>query len=98
MTMRRSVLTACVLTLLFLLPTGQAQTSNAYQPDALILHLWHLDETTGSYRDDNSHPEGDPGNVPLTVINGTQGVESFYGFGNAFRPAGPSGASTAAPD
>ncbi len=98
MTTRRSVLTAYVLTLLFLLPTGQAQTVNAYQPDALILHLWHLDETTGSYRDDNSHPEGDPRNVPLTVINGTQGVESFYGFGNTFRPAGPSGASAAAPD
>jgi hypothetical protein len=86
------------LTLLLLLPTGQAQTVNAYQPDALILHLWHLDETTGSYRNDNGHPEGDPRNVPLTVINGTQGVESFYGFGNAFHPAGPSGASAAAPD
>jgi len=86
------------LTLLLLLPTGQAQNVNAYQPDALILHLWHLDEATGSCRDDNSHPVGDPGNVPLTVITGTQGVESFYGFGNAFRPAGPSGASAAAPD
>jgi hypothetical protein len=98
MTTRKSATTACVWLLLLLLPTGQAQSGNAYQPDEMILHLWHLDETTGSYRDDNGRPEGDPRNVPLTVINGTQGVESFYGFGKAFRPAGPSGASAAAPD
>lgn len=98
MTTRRSATTACVLMLLLLLSTGQASTVNAYKPDALVLHLWHLDETAGSYRDDNVHPAGDPRNVPLTVVNGTQGVESFYGFGNAFRPAGPSGASAAAPD
>ena len=98
MTTRKSVATACVLMLLLLLPRGQAQTGNPYEPQELVLHLWHLDETTGSYMDGNGRPNGDPLNVPLTVINGAQGVESFYGFGNAFRPAGPYGASAAAPD
>lgn len=98
MTTRRSAATAWVLMLLFLLSTGQASTVNAYKPSELVLHLWHLDETTGNYVDDNGRPDGDPLNVPLTAISGTQGVESFYGFGDAFRPAGPNGASAAVPD
>ena len=55
-----------------------------------------MDETTGDYLDFNGKAVGNPMNVPLTDVNGVQGTESFFGFGNAFSPAAPFGASAAA--
>ncbi len=87
-----------VLLLWCLIQGGLALAGNPYEPGENVLHLWHLDEASGHYVDDNGKPAGDPMNVPLTDITGIQGEDSFFGFSKAFRPAAPWGASAVAPE